>query len=100
MNICVIAKINTQSPHASKICPIDIGVKKNYHGEFELVAVGGICSITTVSVQGTVLPYRSRGPLIFPRIAVGNEGVCPRRRPRRYGTVYLYRALTWSSVVL
>ena len=46
------------------------------------------------------LPYRSRGPLIFPRIGVGNEGVCPRRRPRRYGTVYLYRALTWSSVVL
>ena len=46
------------------------------------------------------VPYRSRGPLIFPRIAVGNEGVCPRRRPRRYGTVYLYRALPWSSVVL
>ena len=46
------------------------------------------------------VPYRSRGPLIFPRIGRGTVGVCPRRRPRRYGTVYLYRALTWSSVVL
>ena len=56
-----------------------------------------VCLLSTLTFA---IPYRSRGPLIFPRIGVGNEGVCPRRRPRRYGTVYLYRALTWSSVVL